>query len=441
MFTQLGEAKVLASEFRQCFYCGGSLPASKKEHIFNSCWGGSHSTTKLICDQCNECYSHSVDSSLSVYTMLVMNAWGFKGERHRQVPEIETAGELTTGKHGKPRQKQPKIIKKNQPDGSSVITGFSFNSKEEAYKFLRSDEILLTADEQKQIRQAISEAKIKESIIEEPQQFSFELDLQDQYRSASHTLLKCLGMYAPEQVRGDAIASVREFTRYNKGEWTSFAVKVNQVVPSAVEMMNATPRCNTAEIYWCRALGKVVGVLTLLGRIRRAVILAEDYSGDTSGMLYVVEDTYGSKKPPRSLFVELDPNVPSFPLLEIQSFAPSDESFGHELGHLLWRSLSVEGPTASLTNGIAKIMKDTSEINEDFFRRYESLFITFALQMERAFGVPLASELIPSKLAEYGFSDLARCYMGKGFEDDEVQSILVKVFEKMYRDLLQSLPR
>ena len=444
MFTKFGEAKIRAQEFKQCFYCHASLPATKKEHIFNSCWGGSHSTNKLICNRCNEYYSNSVDSSLSVYTRLVMNAWGFQSERLKQVPEIETAGELIAGKHGKPRLKKPKIIKKTQPDDSSVVTDFSFNSKEEAYKFLKSDKIKtyfgrsLTGEQQRQFRQAISEAQIKESVIEELQEFSFEVNPQEQYRSAAHTLLKCLGMYAPEQVRDDSMKSIREFARYDKGEWTNFGVEVGQILPSVVEIMNANPRCNTAEIYWCRCLRKVIGVLTLLGRIRRAVILAEDYPGETSGILYVVEDTYCSKKLPRSRFVEIDPNVAPFPLLEIWSLSPSDNSFGHELGQLVSRSLSLEGPTASLKEGIVETIENISQINEEFFRSYEALFMTFASQMERVLRFSLNPTSIPSKLAVYGFSDLAKYHMGKSCEDEEVQAILLKVFERMFRELLLS---
>lgn len=345
---KIGEAQIRVSEITQCFYCGTSLPATKKEHIFNSCWGGSHSTTKLICDDCNVFFSQSVDASLSAYVSFVMNAWSFKGERHKRIPEIETEDGFVIGKYGKPRYKEPQIVTEPQLDGTEVRTGISFNSKDEAYKFLREgrfDEYFgrsLTSEEQQLLRQAIREAEVEEFARDDPNKFSVSVNLQKQYRSAAHTLLKCMGMYAPEWIKEDKTKSIRDFVRHDVGDWTDFAVDVEQLVPSAVEMMSATPRCNTAEIYWCRSLGKVVGVLTLLGRIQRSLVLVDNYQGETSGMLYLIEGVHGSKKPPRSFFMELDCDLPIFPLLEIRALSSSsDELFGREIGELIWRSLYI----------------------------------------------------------------------------------------------------
>jgi hypothetical protein len=40
IFNQMEELQQRASELKNCFYCGGALPASKQEHIFNASWGG-----------------------------------------------------------------------------------------------------------------------------------------------------------------------------------------------------------------------------------------------------------------------------------------------------------------------------------------------------------------------------------------------------------------
>ena len=83
-----GIPSVRVSEvINKCFYCNGTLPAKNKEHIFNSCWAGSHKTSKLICDRCNNKFS-SIDGVFAPYTQFIMNAGEFKGERHRKIPEI-----------------------------------------------------------------------------------------------------------------------------------------------------------------------------------------------------------------------------------------------------------------------------------------------------------------------------------------------------------------
>ncbi|MHC5763461.1 HNH endonuclease [Nostoc sp.] len=107
MYRKIGELQLRLSERKECLYCGATLPATKKEHIFNSCWGGSFSTNKLICGKCNEYFSQTIDSELTTYTKFVMNSWGIKGERHKQIPEIVTDEcEYNIRAYAKPKLKQ-----------------------------------------------------------------------------------------------------------------------------------------------------------------------------------------------------------------------------------------------------------------------------------------------------------------------------------------------
>lgn len=442
MFAKLGEAEIRVSELEKCFYCGGSLPAKNKEHIFNSCWGGSHKTSRLICDICNAEFS-KIDSSLSIYTTFVMNAWAFKGERHKKVPEIVTEDEYNIGARAKPKLKTQQGKIKALPDGSLEIS-LSFRSKNQAYKWLDSDKPKadlgrsLTEEERQCIRQVIQEAK-PESIDVGPQKLSYQLNWSKEYRSAAHTLLKCLGLYTPDWVCSDLSSPVREFARYDKGSWVKFAVEVHQHLSISEQKVKGSVHCNTAEIYWCCSLEMVVGVITLLGRVKRAVVIAEGYRGPDA-ILAVIEDTSGSTKPPQSFFIELDPELPSLPLIEIQNSPPSIKSLGQELSHLAAGSLPLDGLMASLLDSMEKIARETPEINMTVLQKYEKLFVDFASGLEKAFGVSVKLDEVPSKLATYGFSDLAQYHIGKSCKDNpEILSIFETACSKLIKELTDPL--
>lgn len=93
-----------------CFYCGGHLPALKKEHIFNSSWTGKHKTGALICDECNAAFSFSVDTAFKSYTKYHMNVWSLKGERQKSVPTIETEGEIIIKSGAQPEEKPSSFL-------------------------------------------------------------------------------------------------------------------------------------------------------------------------------------------------------------------------------------------------------------------------------------------------------------------------------------------
>lgn len=441
----LGEPEIRASELKNCFYCGGSLPATKKEHIFNSCWGGSHKTSRLICDSCNAEFS-KIDSTFSVYTTPIMNTWAFKGERHKEVPKIETKGDYIIEAYNKPKLKIPQFKEEAQPDGSFIMN-FSFNSKKEARRWLLDDNKLEaylgyppTEDEQQKVRQAIQEAKPQSRDVEPQKLPTKTLNLKAQYRSAAHTLLKCLGLYAPKWVHDSRTSQVREFARYDKGSWWKFAVEVN-LVEKQISLANQAldklgVQCNAAEIYWCRSLEKIIGVVTILGRVKRSVLIAEDYNGPDA-ILTVIEDTYGSKKPPQPRFVQFNSEIPSLPLLEILSSPPPWEFFTQELSTLITH---LDGLTAFLWDSIEKIARETPDITTTVLQKYEELFMDFALKLEKVFGVSVKPAEVSSKLATYGFSDLIQHHIGKSCKDDpDVRLILGIALSETYKDLTKPL--
>lgn len=358
-----------------------------------------------------------------------MNAHAFKGERHRKVPEIVTLGEYDIGAYAKPKPKTQQGKIKASSDGSLKIS-LPFSTKSQAYRWLDSDkpeadlERSLTEDERQDIRQAIADSKFQKINVG-PQKLPLNhLNLRQQYRSAAHTLLKCLGFYRPDWVCNDITREVREFARDGKGSWQKFAIMVKQHASCADNAAyKLGVRYNAAEIYWCHSLEKVIGVVTLLGRVKRAVILAEDYPGPDA-ILSVIEDTYGSSKQPQSWFTEFNSAMPAVSLVEILYSPPPIEFFKQEFFRLA-ASSPFEGLTASLLNDIKKITEQTPEITEATLQKYENLFLEYALNLEMAYGISVKSAEVSSKLAEHGFSDLARHHVGKSCKDDsKICSIL-----------------
>lgn len=138
MFTRFEQLPRRASELTKCFYCGTSLPATAKEHIFNSSWGGSHKTGNLICGECNSSFSKQTDLAFSVYVQAVMNSWGFKGERHKEVPKILLENEYLLDQGAKLKLKQPLVEDKILPDGK-IKSNLTFNSKSQAKRWIEGD--------------------------------------------------------------------------------------------------------------------------------------------------------------------------------------------------------------------------------------------------------------------------------------------------------------
>jgi hypothetical protein len=138
MFTRYEQLPSRASELTKCFYCGSSLPATAKEHIFNSSWGGSYKTGNLICGECNSSFSKKTDVAFAVYARAVMNSWVFKGERHKEVPKISLGNGYFLDQGAKLKLKPPLVEDEILPDGR-INSNLTFNSKSQAKRWIEGD--------------------------------------------------------------------------------------------------------------------------------------------------------------------------------------------------------------------------------------------------------------------------------------------------------------
>ncbi|MBE9210575.1 hypothetical protein IQ244_29550 [Nostoc sp. LEGE 06077] len=443
MFTRFEKLSKRASELKNCFYCGTSLPATAKEHIFNSSWGGSHKTGNLICNECNSSFSTQTDIAFAVYVQAVMNSWSFKGERHKEVPKIILENGYFLDQGAKLKFKQPFVKDKVLPDGS-INSTLIFNSKSQAKRWIEGQGMVtwlgrdpLTA-EKENLQKIIRETK-PDITDAKPQPMSVQLNLREQYRSSAHTILKCLGFFLPEWVCNDFTKPVREFARYDKGNWLSFAVEVEQLFsPSeqVISMFGLGVYHNSVEVYWSSSAKMVVGVLNILNRIQRSVVISENYSG-ADAILYVGETTNGSKKPPEAVYIEFAPNQLSVPLLGIQHFSVSNTTYKYfqdEFAKLMSISYPIDAITASLIQKIEATNNKNLKLNKITLEEYLNLFLGFFLELDKVAGCSVDLNKVRSTLLKYGFTTLANQHINKLSTEADVQSLITSAFELTMKD-------
>lgn len=443
MFTRFEKLSRRASELKNCFYCGASLPAISGEHIFNSSWGGSYKDKNLICCQCNFSFSNSTDKAFIIYVQAVMNSWVFKGERHQEVPKIVLENEYFLDQGAKLKLKQPLIEDEILPD-ESIKSRLTFNSKSEAKRWIEGDGMatwlgrLPLAEEQEKLKKIIIETQLDRTDAK-PQPISYQLNLREQYRSTAHTILKCLGFFLPEWVQGDLTKPIREFARYDKGDWRTFAIETKELFPVAEEatrILGLGVHHNSVEVYWNSSTKIVVGVLTILNRLKRSVVIAQDYSGLDS-ILYVVEGTHGSKKPPISVFTEFAQKQFSLPLLSVQYFSSPNniyQYFHDELQVLMGIYYPIDAMTARLIQKIEKNNKKNLKLDQVSLEEYLNLFLSFFLDLAKVASTSVDMTKARSKLIEYGFANLAHQHVGKLYTDPDVESLMTLAFERTVKD-------
>ena len=449
MFTRFEKLPRPASKLTNCFYCDNPLPATSEEHIFNSSWGGSYKDKNLICYKCNSSFSNSVDTAFAVYVRAVMNSWAFKGERPKEVPKIVLENEYFLDQGAKLKLKQPLIEDEILPDGR-IKSHLTFNSKSHAKRWIEGDGMSTwlgrppSAEEQEQLKKTIIEAQ-PDITDAKPQLISTQLNLREQYRSTAHTILKCLGFFLPEWVQGDLTKPIREFARYDKGDWRTFAIETEQlfsVAEQATKVLGLGVYHNSVEVYWSSSTKMVVGVLTILNRVKRSVVIAQNYSGPDA-ILYVVENTHGSKKPhgskrpPDSVFTKFDRNQLSVPLLGIQYFSSPTkiyQYFDDELTGLMGVYYPIDAITARLIQEIEKANKKKLKLDQVSLEEYLNLFLAFLLDLGKVAGTSVDMNKARSKLLEYGFATLANQHVGKLYTDPDIESLMAIAFDLTVND-------
>jgi hypothetical protein len=441
MFSFNKDLPVRVSELKLCFYCSNSLPASNQEHIFNASWAGSHQTGQLICNECNQSFSTGVDKAFLIYTTAIMNAWSFKGKRHQSIPIIRLEGNYYIDAGAKLRLKEPLVEEETLPNGQIQSKISLNNSRGELKRWVKRDaeSYLGRALSQEEQDEIIRQAKFR-SEDAQPQKASAKLDLREQYRSAAHTILKCLGFFMPDLVCHEQTKQVREFARYDRGDWWLFAVEAEQHFSLAdIPVSVLGVHHNSVEIYWCSDLRMVIGVVTILARVKRAVVIAKDYSGPDR-ILYVFEDTHGSGKPPRAMQAEINSQDFSLPIIEIQDFADDPtriyQVFQNELLGITTIYYPIDALTAKLIKKIEEVNQRSVEVDEKIVEKYREAFLDFFTNLGKVLGKSIDLDKVLSKMSDYGFETLTHRFAGRNCRDMEFESSVNKIFQNLLNQYL-----
>lgn len=422
--VEFQEITLKASAFEKCFYCGGELPAKAKEHIFNACLCGKHKTSQLICDECNFDFA-KIDASLFKYAQFVMNALGIKGERHYEVPTVESDTEnYVLKKFSKPEVVDPTMEIIQTDDHTRVRA--NVKSKGEARRLLLDGELeeklgrKLTEEERQHILKVIGEAKIESKEVGKLS-FSSELDIQAEYRSVAHMALKCLGFVDPDIVISDDTLPIRNFARYNKGSWEDFAVLVEPQI-SATDGMQVSNEANYAEIYFSKTQRKIIGVLTILNRIKKAVVICENYDGPEKTML--VMELPGGIIRAFSLGFKIE--LP-FTICNIKKRPPTPEDLANEFYKVASTSICVDSVQAQFFNSIQSLVRKNPLVSKQSVAEYEGILAEFLKTLsnlkENAISVEKAHEI----LTQLNFSDIANLFNNKRFDEKEVNDHILTI--------------
>ncbi|MFT3686358.1 MAG: hypothetical protein QM783_15800 [Phycisphaerales bacterium] len=289
---------------------------------------------------------------------LVMNAWGFRGNRQSGVPELKTDAGYLLSAFARPRRDAgPEVAVTNLDDGKVAISAVRA-SKSELRRLLLDNKTIddaigraLSDEEREHIRKGIREAvPMEQSLPAVP--VSILLKPQHEYRSAAHTILKCAALFSPSLVTDACTNAIRRFARYDQGKWSDFAIEpevhldFHRVFSRAFGV-----HFNAVQICWCKALRKVVGSLWVLGRIKRSVVLASDCD-TVDAALFVFEPTSGDRAL-QALYGEIDPALSSVPLVTIPASLPTAQSLLKDLAE----SYSSDAVLGSLLHEWSKLFK------------------------------------------------------------------------------------
>ena len=322
---------------------------------------------------------------------------------------------------------RPLIEEEIQADGLTHYKVSFNNSKREVRRWLDSPapEALLGRALSKEEQQNIIEQAQYESEDAQPQKAYRVLDIRGQYRSAAHTILKCLGFFMPDWVCNEQTREVRQFARYDEGDWRLFGIEARQNFSLASQFVGSLGvKYNSVEIYWCSYLRMVIGVLTILDRVKRAVIIAKNYSG-IDRVLYVFESIDGSGKPPLAFLADKNPEEFSLPI-EIQHFSSLhriNQVFSNEISEATAINYPIDALIAKLIATIQETNKESMEIGEKILENYREAFLEFFTNLDKIPNISIKLEKISSKILNYDFTSLIYKLADKEHNDivDEIR--------------------
>jgi hypothetical protein len=214
------------------------------------------------------------------------------------------------------------------------------------------------------------------------------LRVADEYRSVAHTALKCAAMYDPSLVSDPVTATVRNFARHGGGSWDQLAIIAKQnVSPLASLRQGYGNLFNAVEIYWCRGLQKIIAVVTVLGSIRRSVVIAECECPDA--VLCVIEPACqaGAIK---NVFLQFDETTEPLPLLEVREFPVTMAAITREFEIFVGNAVTVDSVVATFYSWIKCVIEKHPELQPKVITEIQQLVVEFVQGITRITGRTLS---------------------------------------------------
>lgn len=180
----------------------------------------------------------------------------------------------------------------------------------------------------------------------------------------------------------------------------------------------------------------VIGVVTILDRVKRAVVIAKDYSGPDK-ILYVFEDTHGSGKPPRAIQSEINSQDFSLPIIGIQYFASLtriNHVFQSELLGLTTTYYPIDSLTDKLIEKIQEANQISVQVDEKMVEKYREAFLDLFTNLSKVLGKSIDLDKILSKMSYYGFETLTHRFAGRNSRDIEFESCVKEIFENILNE-------
>ncbi|MFY0519376.1 hypothetical protein ACOMCU_16335 [Lysinibacillus sp. UGB7] len=434
-----GEVAIRVKELEKCIYCDEQLPGTEKEHIFNSCWGGIHKTGQIICNTCNSHFS-SIDGSFNTYTKYIMNAWEFKGQRHKAVPVIKADDGTTIESGGKPK-KESKIEISELEEGASIR--IIANSKNEARKMILDkkkhiEEILkreLTKEEIEGIYEGIRQTETVTEYVG-PLGMDEEIRYIDMYRSTIHTLVKCIAMYEPEIVASNQLQEAKDFAYDSNDDWTKFAIY--DAKPAFISILDASiirenVKVNAAEIYFSNTQGMIIGNLRILGLINTWVVLSDTYTGPDK-ILCVAEKVNGNG--------QLHGNKILFPikvglLIESDFKAPTPEQLFSMLASVATKSTgSMDAFFKQLENQLEGIAKKHQNVQESSMKAIKDTSLKYLRDFSHYMGVEFDAEKKSSFLGRE-LQRILEKHRNRSLLDAEIIDAVIEPLTIMIKEIVE----
>jgi len=435
--------KIRVKELSKCIYCNAKLPGTSKEHIFNSCWGGIHKTGQIICDACNSHFS-TIDDSFNTFTKYIMNAWEFKGQRHKEVPTLKTTDGTIIEKGGKPKKVSKFDI--SQQEDNSIRISINANSKNEGKKMLKAkiEEIekelghKLTSEETEKLIKQINQTKVVSEYVGRLEMEEM-IRFVDMYRSTVHTLIKCIAMYEPEIATSEQLHVAKEFAYYGKLDWTLFAIQ--EARPTYVSILDSAGlkeniKFNGAEIYFSKEEGTILGNLRILGLIDMWVLLSNNYKGPDK-ILGVLEKVNGSGKL-ASQRVEFPAEIGALigPLIDTDFEAPTLEQLLRKLGTIAKKTISsLEVLFDHMEKDMQNVSKKYQIVQESSIKEIEQIYIKYLRDYANFQGVTLDIEKTSILLWEKGFRENLEAHAAKEIISNEVRDALSKLLVTFLKEI------